>query len=473
MKSLDYQNAVDYLYGYVNFEHKRLNQYAPENITLERPAELLDLLGNPHRTFRSIHIAGTKGKGSVAAMCASSLRAAGLKAGLYTSPHLQDFRDRIRILRPSDGDGRISQANVVQLVETLKPAAAQVPGVTWYELVTAIAFLHFADQRVDVAVVEVGLGGRLDATNLLNPMVSLITSLSLDHTYLLGHTLAEIAAEKGGIIKPGIPAITAPQEPEAMERLVEIAAARAAPLTVIGREWDFQPHRSKLTAEQPVERWKQQLTVTKSPAGAIVPQGSIFTLALDGRHQLVNAAVALAALDTVKDQVPELSLAAITTGMANVNWPGRLQILTHGGGRPTVLVDCAHNVDSAEKLAYALKNDYLYDRLWLIIGATTDKDVTGILRALMPLTGRVILTASTHPRATTPAELIQLATNLGYEAQASAGVAEAFKKTWQAAGAADLICLTGSIFVVADLLNQWDALQSHLSLLKGRILTEE
>jgi dihydrofolate synthase/folylpolyglutamate synthase len=236
-----YQEAVNFLYSFVNFEHRQIETYAPENISLNRPRQLLNFLGNPHLSFHSIHIAGTKGKGSVAAMCAACLREAGLSVGLYTSPHLQDFRDRIRILQPEDGDGRIHPERVADLVDELKPAVDQVLELTWYELVTALAFLHFADEKVDIAVVEVGLGGRLDATNLLHPLVSVITSLSFDHTYLLGNTLSEIAAEKGGIIKPGVPVVTSSQEPEAMHRLIQIAEFQGAPMTVIGRDWDWLP----------------------------------------------------------------------------------------------------------------------------------------------------------------------------------------------------------------------------------------
>ncbi|HEY1408471.1 MAG TPA: hypothetical protein VF434_05980, partial [Promineifilum sp.] len=188
-----YEAALDYLYGFINFEHKSLERYHASKIDPERPRRLLAQLGFPHDTFPSIHIAGTKGKGSVAAMCAACLREAGLRVGLYTSPHLREFRERIRVLTPDDPVGCIPQAQFVSCLERVRPAVEQTLDITWFEIVTAIAFVHFADSAVDCAVVEVGLGGRLDATNVLTPLVSAITSLSLDHTQLLGDTIEQIA----------------------------------------------------------------------------------------------------------------------------------------------------------------------------------------------------------------------------------------------------------------------------------------
>jgi dihydrofolate synthase/folylpolyglutamate synthase len=466
--SSSYREAVDFLYDFVNFEHERIERYSPENITLDRPAHLLHLLGNPQEDYPSMLIAGTKGKGSVAAMCAASLRAAGLRVGLYTSPHLRSFRDRIRILTPENGDGRISQQGVVELVDELKQVAEQVPGISWYEMVTAIAFLYFMRKHIDIAVIEVGLGGRLDATNLLTPLVSVITSLSLDHTNLLGSTLAEITREKAGIIKPGVPVISATQKTEALEILSEFSASRGAPLTIIGRDWVRDDQVELVFENQHPYKWKKLLRVSKAMEDGIIPPNSEFELALAGKHQQDNALVALAALDAIHPQFPELTMLAIKRGLAEVFWPGRLQILDEGYDRPTLLLDCAHNVDSAEKLATALRHDYRYESLWLIVGITADKDITGILSTLLPLTEKVIVTASSHPRASSPDELLRRAANLGFEAVASPNVAQALFTIRQEAKPGDLICVTGSIFVVGDLLNQWDSLQSKLELIGYR-----
>ena len=463
--SEEYQQAIDYLYGFVNFEHRRIDQYSAENISLERPEKLLKFLGEPQYKYRSIHIAGTKGKGSVAAMVTACLRASGQRVGLYTSPHLQDFRDRIRIVTPGDGDGRISQEQVVRAVEALKPAVTLFPDLTWYELVTAMAFLHFAGEGVDVAVIEVGLGGRLDATNVITPLVSVITSISLDHTALLGDTLAEIAREKGGIIKPGVPVIVAAQESEVIEQLSAIAHDQNAALTVAGRDWLYEPDPLTRTAAVPGSiKTSQEIVITSAPGSSIIKVPSTFFLGLLGRHQQNNAVVALATLDSLAGTFPELNMETIREGLANVEWPGRLQILSQGPGKPTLLLDCAHNVDSAEKLAFTLANDFYFEDLWLVVGVTVDKDVPGILKALRNLSDRIILTTSSHPRATQPAELLQLAREIGYEATSSQSVDEAVIMAWQSAGVGDIICVTGSIFVVGDLLNHWESLQFDLNI---------
>jgi dihydrofolate synthase/folylpolyglutamate synthase len=447
-----YSEALNYLYSFTNFEHKRLDQYTADKFDLARPFQLMERLGNPHRQFPAIHIAGTKGKGSVAAFCASALRAAGLRVGLYTSPHLQEFRDRIRIVTPADPDGRISETQLVELVNRLKPAAAEVEGITWFELVTALGFMHFAQEQVDVAVVEVGLGGRLDATNVITPLVSVITSLSLDHTQLLGNTLPEIAYEKAGIIKPGVPVVSAPQPPEALARLNEIAADRHAPLTVVGRDWQYREVERAHT--------QQQVAITKSPVSNFQ---SPISISLRGNFQQTNAVVALAALSVIQPHFPSLTPAAIKEGLAYTEWPGRLQILHQAPGMPTILVDAAHNEDSAAKLAYALTHDYGdREQLWLVFGATADKNVAAMMNHLFPSAAGTFVTASGHPRAATPGDLAQLAAELGYEVQAIPGVGNAVEAAWKTAGPHDLICVTGSIFIVGDLLNQWDSLQSKL-----------
>ena len=253
-----YQEALDLLYSTINFEEKVIDRYQASKIDTNRTRLLLQLLNDPHSDFPSIHIAGTKGKGSAAVMCAAVLRASGLRVGLYTSPHLRDFRERIRILTVDDAEGWIGKADFVALMDQVQDHLAVLPDLTWFEIVTAVAFRHFADQEVDVAVVEVGLGGRLDTTNVLTPLVSVITSLSLDHTALLGDTLAQIAAEKGGIIKPDVPVVSAPQADEAMAVLKDIAFKRSAPLTIVGQDWLYQGR-------------SRRLQITHAPDGALVP----------------------------------------------------------------------------------------------------------------------------------------------------------------------------------------------------------
>jgi dihydrofolate synthase/folylpolyglutamate synthase len=231
-----YQKALDYLYSFVDFSLTKASRYSAKNFDLSRMQALVESLGSPHQGYPVIHIAGTKGKGSVASFCSSALKAAGYRVGLYTSPHLHDYTERIRL------NGQpISHADLVDLIEVIKPFVAAIPQLTTFEITTALAFMYFIRQKVDTAVFEVGLGGRLDATNVLIPSVAVITSLSYDHTFLLGNTLAEIAGEKGGIIKSGVPVVLAPQEDEARQVIERIAAERGSDLIQVGRDYLFAP----------------------------------------------------------------------------------------------------------------------------------------------------------------------------------------------------------------------------------------
>lgn len=445
MTDTAYQDALAYLNQFINYEKKIADQYAPEKMDPLRPHHLLALLGNPHQQYPTLHIAGTNGKGSVAMMCANSLRCAGLHVGLYTSPHLVDFRERFRILTPNDPEGLIPHDEFVAVVAELQAAAAQVPGITWFELVTAVAFLHFARQKVDVAVIEVGLGGRLDATNVITPLVSVITRVSLDHTSLLGNTVAAIAGEKGGIIKPGVPVITAPQEPSALARLQQIAQEQDASFTVVGEQWPFHGIAQRVTMRDPAGR---EYT---------------YPLSLPGAHQYENATVAAAALHTVQPHFPTLTESAIAQGLATTVWRGRLQTLHPGSAHtPRLIVDCAHNPDAARVLAHALTHTFTYQRLWLILGITQDKEINGVLEPLLPLADELILTMAPHPRAAPPAELAQRAAQLGYTGQVEIDPVDAVQKAVAAATPHDLICIAGSIFLVGDLLNRWDSLQSAI-----------
>jgi dihydrofolate synthase/folylpolyglutamate synthase len=450
-----YQQALDFLYGFINLEQKTIDRYQASKIDPDRPRQLLSLLGNPQDRYPSIHIAGTKGKGSVAITCATCLRLAGLRVGLYTSPHLREFRERMRVLTPDDVDGRISEASFVLHIDRVREAIGQVPGITWFEIVTAVAFLFFAESAVDIAVVEVGLGGRLDATNVLTPEVSVITSLSLDHTQLLGDTLAQIAFEKGGIIKPGVPVVVAPQAEEALSVLERLSHERRAPLTVIGRDWCYEP------GTQPAEdRSRQSLVVTAGPDLLFIPPGSEFAVSLSGQHQLVNTAVALAALEHVGRRFPDLTLPVLQAGVADVRWDGRLQVLQEGPDRPTILVDCAHNEDSTAKLVAALKSEFDYNRFILVFGAPEDKNIAGMMKLLLPLADNIIFTTANHPRSAKPETLAELAASYHRPVTVTHSVSQALTAAITEAAPGDLICVTGSIIVVGDLLNHWDTLQS-------------
>ena len=431
-----YEEALDYIYSFTDYEKTTSYRYAPKFFDLARMERLLASLDNPHRRFPSVHIAGTKGKGSTAAMTASVLQAAGYRTGLYTSPHLHTFRERIRV------DGQpIGRAEVVALAERLRPLVEGVEGITTFEVMTAMAFLYFVERGVDFAVLEVGLGGRLDATNVVSPLVSVITSLSYDHTHILGHTLAQIAREKAGIIKRGVPVVSAPQPPEAMAVIEQVCREREAELVVVGRDWTWEAGEANLKGQ-----W------FKVAGGGGQEASRSFWIPLLGRHQLINATLAVAAVEMLRQRGVHIPEASLREGLRRVRWPGRLEVL---GRRPFLIVDCAHNADSAQKLAAALRELFAYRDLILVFGASADKDIRGMMRALLPLAREVILTRAHHPRAADPGELREEARSLGWEAAISEDVAGALSQALELAGEDDLVCVTGSTFVVAEAREAW------------------
>jgi len=431
-----YRDTLGYIYSFTDYEKKTSYRYAPEFFDLARVRRLLALLDNPHHRFRSIHIAGTKGKGSTAAMIESILRAAGYKTGLYTSPHFHTIRERIQV-----GRRFISEREAISLVERLRPLASQVEGLTTFEIITALAFAYFAEQGVELAVLEVGLGGRLDATNVVIPLVSIITSLSYDHTHILGDTLAQIAGEKAGIIKAGIPVVSTPQAPEAMAVIEETCRRKGAELTVAGRDWGWGAREVNLEG--------QSFRVTSDELRGT---SNGFWIPLLGRHQLINATVVLAAVEKLRGQGVEIPEASTKEGLRRVRWPGRLEVLAR---RPLLVVDCAHNVDSVHKLRVALEDLFDYENLNLVFGASADKDIGGMMRELFPMAKKVIVTQAHHARAADPSKLEEIALALGYEAACSDGVDAALSAALEMAGPHDLICVTGSTFVVAEAREAW------------------
>ncbi len=426
-----YQSALDYIYSYTNYERLGMPKYTMTHYDLERMRTLLAQLGDPQHKFRALLIAGTKGKGSTAAFAESMIRAAGYRSGLYTSPHLHSFRERIRI-----GGRLITEGEVVRLVELLRPHAESVAGLTAFELITAMAFYAFAEAGVEVAVLEVGLGGRLDATNVVHPAVAVITSISYDHTQLLGDTLWLIAREKAGIIRPGALVISAPQVPEAMTLIEEVCAGRRAELVVVG-EGDYRWLRGRTTMHG---QWFEL-------------QGERYWIPLLGRHQIANAVTAWAAVDGMEQRAGlAVPREARRHGLLNTEWPGRLEILNR---RPYLVVDSAHNGDSAGKLRQALREFFPGRRITLVFGASGDHPFTDALRELLPIATRVLITRSRHPRAAAPEVLLEAVVQLGYHASVVTPVGEAIAAALQNSDADDLICVTGSIFTVADARESW------------------
>ncbi len=446
MASLTYPEALDYLYSFTDYGSLRTYRYSPETFDLGRMRELMARLGDPQQRYAAIHVAGTKGKGSTAALCASALQAAGYRTGFYTSPHLQDFAERIQV------DGQwIPHDRLASLIEEIRPHAAALAGLTTFELTTALAFLHFAQERVDAAVIEVGLGGRLDATNILrSPAVTVITSISYDHTHLLGNSLAEIAGEKAGIIKPGVPVAVSPQMPNALRRIEEISEDQSAPLTLVGRDWLYAARGHSLegqsfwvwrAADQPqMDRWMAE------PAD---PEWKPLELGIPllGYHQVTNAVTAYAALRLADERGLALSDEPIRQGFRSVFWPGRFEIL---GRAPLVVADSAHNRDSARKLRTALDDYFPGQPVTLIFGASSDKDVPGMLDELLPRVGRAVMTQAVHPRAWEPEELAEMARQRGCPAEVALPVQAALALALDSVQPDGVVLAAGSLFVAAE-----------------------
>jgi dihydrofolate synthase/folylpolyglutamate synthase len=427
---MNYTAAVDFLLARTDYERWPGYTYA-SRFDLRRMDILLKRLGDPHRGLRSVHVAGSKGKGSTSAMIAAGLQAAGYRTGLYTSPHLVTLRERISV------DGRpILKRELAEVMKKLKPAAdetdreATYGELTTFELLTAAAFLHFHDKGVDCQVLETGLGGRLDATNVVTPELCVITSISLDHTEVLGDTIAQIAGEKAGIIKPGVPVVVSPQTAEALEVISRACLQTGSRLVSVGQEVSWQCTGHSLSGQSLAVKGIRELYN--------------LTIPLLGSHQMENAATAVAALEMLG--VPKGSIVA---GLAATRWRGRLQVLRR---RPMLVVDGAHSGDSAAKLRQALADYFHFDTLVLIIGTSADKDLAGIAAELAPLDARVIATRSRHPRATDPERVASEFSRRGAVAEVSSGVGEAVAEALRGASNTDLICATGSLFLVGEVI---------------------
>lgn len=448
---IQYQEALDYLYSFVDYSLTRNFRYTADKFDLGRMRELMALSGDPQNRYPVIHVAGTKGKGSTAAIIASALQAAGLRVGFYTSPHLQDYCERIQVNR-----AQISHEDFTALVAEIKPLVAQVEQLTTFELTTALGFLYFARQSCDVAVIEVGLGGRLDATNIVDPLVSVITSLSMDHMNVLGDTLAKIAFEKAGIIKPGRPVVLAPQREEARVVVERVAEERQSPLVRVGQDYLFAPWTHSLDGQTlMVWRAEEQAMVDQFvESGGQIPWEPLrLRIPLLGYHQVQNAATAYAALQVARESGLPVSDAAVREGFAGVVWPGRFEVLQRS---PMLVIDSAHNRDSALKLRLTL-DDYLPGKgVILLFGASEDKDIEGMFEELIPRVRRVIATQSVHPRALSAEQLVTLAHQFGCPAQEVTPVEDALKTALQlAAQDESVVVAAGSLFIAAAVRSAW------------------
>lgn len=436
-----FRSAVNYLDSLVNYERAPRMQYTPNNFNLARMNRLLSALGNPHRSFKSIHIAGTKGKGSTATMLAEMLRASGFKVGLYTSPHLLSIRERIIV------DGKmISESAFAKAVGAVVSitAKARVPKPTYFEVLTAAGFHYFVTAEVDVAIVETGLGGRLDATNVLSPEVIGLTSISRDHTLQLGEDLSSIAKEKAAIIKKRVPVVSAPQVASVKELIREAAAAVDAPLRFSNEEVDFS-YRFEFSRSAGRHARICMTTATSRFEHVLVP--------LFGEHQATNCSVALNILDVLKSRGFSIDDQQAVSGLANVRLPGRMQIICE---EPRILVDGAHNAASIHALMRATGQHIPYDSMIVIFGCHKDKDIPGMLRRLQLGADKMIFVSTGSPRSADPAELAaQYTESSGKMAQVAETLEEAMRIAVSAITREDVICITGSFYLIAEAMRKF------------------
>lgn len=439
--SLTYEAAVDYLFGRINYERVPTTKYSTDDFQLFRMSTLLERLGNPQLTIPAVHITGTKGKGSTAAMVAALWQAGGHTVGLFTSPHLERFEERMTV------NGQLpSESQIIRLVSRLMEVAVDLElseetRPTFFELSTALAWMVFQAAGCDLVVLEVGLGGRLDTTNLCRPLATAITSVSRDHMRLLGETLELIAREKAGIIKPGVPCVTGVESPAVRAVIEDVCRDRGAACHRLGQEIQIlqaQPDRNSIGPA----RWVADIQTAQRvhPAMAIP---------LAGEFQIRNAALALALVDLVGQQLGQpLSAEQIRSGLAQVVWPLRMETVRH---HPMVLLDAAHNDASIQELCRTVQSIPARQRT-LIFGTSRDKEAAAMLRLVGGAFDRILITRyTTNPRAWPVEELAEVARSIPLPSMGtSETIAEALRLALSDATADDLICVAGSFFLAAE-----------------------
>ena len=444
---MDYKAALAYIEEFIDYERSPDFSRQARLYNLNRISLLLELLGNPHDRLQVIHIAGSKGKGSTAALIASVLTQAGYKTGLFTSPHLITPRERCRI----DGD-LISKADVAFYVEKLKPAIETVSTsefgrVSFFEIYTALAFSYFADKATDFAVIEVGLGGRLDATNVVTPVATVITPIGLEHTAILGETYTEIASEKAEIIKQKCPLALAPQHPEARTVFEKVASERNAPIVepknVVGRDCSASSSRLVRNADGlPVAQEFDVETDSES-----YPQ---LTMPLLGHHQFINATTAVTAIECLKQKGYIVPKTSVYAGFKNVQWHGRIQRIRSS---PIVVLDGAHSPASMEALCSTLRQSFRYDRVTFIVSLMRDKNLTAIGNIVSQTADFVIATqVLNNPRVMSAEEILDAWENTCEKISACSTPEKAITRALSGASPADLICITGSLYLVGQAL---------------------
>jgi dihydrofolate synthase/folylpolyglutamate synthase len=439
-----YTKAINFLMSHTDYEKMRVVRYNTTTFSLDRMRTLLKHLGNPQLKFKTAHIAGTKGKGSTCHMLAGMLQSGGLKTGLYTSPHIVDMRERIRL----NGD-MIPQDELIDLVKRVEPVLKKMGSErpTFFEIFTAMAFCYFADNKVDIAVIETGMGGRLDSTNVITPEVCAITSISKDHMSVLGNTLSKIAEEKAGIFKKDIPAVTCLQDADVANVLKRVANNAKSPLQVVGQDIEFS-YRFEIT--RPIGPHMRVCLTTESS------RFEHLAVPLMGEHQAVNCGLALAMLDKLKQRGFAFDDAKALEGLAKVKIPGRLEVVSR---TPHVIIDGAHNAASVQALFRGIGQHVPYDSMVVIFGCNCDKDIDGMLEQISLGADKVIFTKSrNNPKAADPLELANIYTErYGKMAQVADNFSVAMEIAERAISREDLITVTGSFYVIGEAKQYFEA----------------
>jgi dihydrofolate synthase/folylpolyglutamate synthase len=432
-----YQKAIEYLFGRTDYEKQERLRYNVTTFNLNRMYNLLSLVGNPHTKIHTVHIGGTKGKGSTATMLAKMLEANGYKVGLYTSPHVVHLHERITV-----NSEMISESQMLRLLNRIYAPVEKLSKTdppTFFEIMTALAFMHFVDMAVDIAIIETGMGGRLDSTNVIQPDVIGITSLSIDHVQQLGDSIDKIAEEKAGIFKQGVPAVTVQQEPAAMQVLKSKAIAMNVPLSITGSDIDFS-QRFETSREDGPHTRICLTTPTSKFEHLRVP--------LHGRHQAINCGLALAMLDKLKSMGYAIDNKKAAEGLNKVSLTGRMEMICED---PRIMIDAAHNAASIKALIQAIGQNIPYDSMVVIFGCNNDKDIRGMLEALQFGADKVIFTRSNSPKATPPEELAEMYTEIcGKMCQTAASLGQALQLAKSAVSKEDLICITGSFYLIGQ-----------------------
>jgi dihydrofolate synthase/folylpolyglutamate synthase len=437
-----YKQAKDFLLQTIDYEKLTQYKYNTSSFDLKRMVEMMSFAGNPHKKRRCVHITGTKGKGSTSIIIASILKELGLKTGLFTSPHLIYLEERMKV-----NDRMISQKMFVELINRLKPFIDRImvktPALmpTFFEIVTAIAFLYFERKKVDISVLEVGMGGRLDSTNIILPEISVITPVGYDHTARLGHTLDRIAYEKAGIIKEGVPVISSAQEPEALSVISKTCKEKNARLYLVGK--DILINNIKATKRNgiygtgcEIQTWKNKYK-------------NIF-LPMVGRHQVENCATAIGSLEVLSENgVIKTDNEMVINALAKVKCPARIEVISKS---PLIILDTAHTVSSMKILRESIKENFSFKKLIVVIGLSADKDIEGILKEIACVADGLILTRTGNPREAEPEQMAVTAKRFyRKKPMVIEDIDEALKEARRIAKKDDLICITGSFFLAGKM----------------------